>query len=123
MGRKKYSQHEADIIRRLLAAKMRSNRSQQKMLRHTLRTVFDFNISDFNVQGKAFGPVDFDECLRRGRIQILDDVTIETMKLRYAEKKQHDDAMRQAEAIANGDSVDWQAVLKEWNEYYSQNPE
>lgn len=123
MGRKKYSQREADIIRRLLAGKMRGNRAQQKMVRHTLRTVFDFNISDFNVQGKAFGPLDFDECLRRGRIQILDDATIEAMKLRYAEKKQHDEAMRQAEAIANGEAVDWQAVLEEWNEYYSKNPE
>ena len=31
--------------------------------------------------------------------------------------------MRQAEAIADGEAVDWQEVLKEWNEYYSQNPE
>ena len=40
-----------------------------------------------------------------------------------AEKKQHDEAVRQAEAIADGEAVDWQAVLKEWNEYYAQNPE
>ena len=38
---------------------MAGNRNQQKMVRHTLRTVFDFNISDFNVQGKAFGPEDY----------------------------------------------------------------
>ena len=88
-----------------------------------MRTVFGFNISDFNVQGKAFGPEDFDECIRRGRIQILDDATIEAMKLRYAEKKQHDEAVRQAEAIADGAVVDWEAVLKEWNEYYAQHPE
>jgi hypothetical protein len=41
------------------------------------------------------------------------------MKLRFAEKKQHEQAMEQAEAIADGENVDWQAVLKEWNEYYS----
>ena len=123
MGRKKFSQKEIKVIRKLLGSKMRGNRSQQKMSRHILRTVFGFTISDFNVQGKAFGPEDLDECVRRGRIQILDDATIEAMKLRYAEKKQHDEAVRQAEAIADGEVVDWEAALKEWTEYYSQNPE
>ncbi len=120
MGRKKFSEHEIGIIRKLLGSKMSSKRGQQKMIRHTLRTVFEFNISDFNIQGKAFGPDDLDECVRRGRIQILDEATIEAMKIRYAEKKQHDEALRQAEAIANGEAVDWQKVLVEWNEYYSQ---
>ena len=123
MGRKKFSEREIGIIRKLLHSKMVSKRGQQKMVRHTLRTVFEFNISDFNVQGKAFGPEDLDECVRRGRIQILDEATIEAMKRRHAEKKQHDESLRQAEAIANGEAVDWQQVLKEWNEYYSQNPE
>ena len=123
MGRKKFSADEIKVIRKLLSGKMRGNRSQQKMSRHILRTVFGFSISDFNIQGKAFGPEDLDECIRRGRIQILDDATIEAMKLRYAEKKQHDEAVCQAEAIADGEAVDWQAVLKEWNEYYAQNPE
>ena len=118
MGRKKFSEREIKIIRKLLGSKMSGNRSQQKMVRHTLRTVFDFNISDFNIQGKAFGPADLDECVRRGRIQVLDEVTIEAMKARYAEKKQRDEALRQAEAIADGEVVDWQQVLKEWNEYY-----
>lgn len=123
MGRKKFSEKEIKVIRKLLGNKMRGNRSQQKMSRHILRTIFGFNISDFGVQGKAFGPEDLDECIRRGRIQILDDATIEAMKLRYAEKKQHDEAVRQAEAIADGEVVDWQEALKEWNEYYSQNQE
>ena len=123
MGRKKFSQREIDVIRKLLGSKMRSNRAAQKMVRHTLRTVFEFNISDFNIQGKAFGPADLDECLRRGRVQVLDDATIEAMKLRHAEKRQHDEAMRQAEAIADGEVVDWQKVLEEWNAYYAQNPE
>ena len=123
MGRKKFSQREIDIIRKLLGRKMSGNRSQQKMVRHTMRTVFEFNISDFNVQGQAFGPRDLDECLRRGRIQILDDATIEAMKLRHAEKKQHDEALTQAEAIADGEVVDWQKVLEEWNAYYANHPE
>ena len=123
MGRKKFSEREIKIIRKLLGSKMAGNRGQQKMVRHTLRTVFEFNISDFNVQGKAFGPLDLDECVRRGRIHILDEVTIEEMKMRHAEKKLHDEALRQAEAIADGEVVDWQAVLKEWNEYYGTNIE
>lgn len=123
MGRKKFSQREIEIIRKLLGSKMRSNRAGQKMVRHTLRTVFEFNISDFNVQGKAFGPADLDECVRRGRIHILDDDTIEAMKLRHAEKKQYEETLNQAEAIADGEVVDWQKVLEEWNEYYKNNPE
>ena len=123
MGRNKYSQREIDVIRKLLGSKMRGNRAQQKMVRHTLRTVFEFNISDFNIQGQAFGPSDLDECVRRRRIHILDDATIEAMKLRHAEKKLHDEAIAQAEAIADGEAIDWQEVLKEWNEYYSKNPE
>jgi hypothetical protein len=123
MGRKKFSKKEIDIIRKLLASKMTAKRGQQKMVRHTLRTVFEFNISDFNVQGKAFSPEDLDECVRRGRIQILDDATIEAMKKRHAEKKQRDAALQQAEAVANGEVVDWQKVLEEWNEYYGENNE
>lgn len=123
MGRKKFSEREIKIIRKLLGSKMSGKRGQQKMVRHTLRTVFEFNISDYNVSGKAFGPDDLDECVRRGRIQVLDEATIEAMKLRHAEKKQRDEALLQAEAIANGEVIDWQEVLKEWNEYYSQNSE
>lgn len=123
MGRKKFSQREIEIIGKLLRRKAAGNRSQQKMVRHTLRTVFEFNIADFNVQGKAFGYEELQECVRRGRIRILDDATIETMKQRHAEKRMHDEAMQQAEAVANGEVVDWQDVLKQWNDYYAENPE
>ncbi len=123
MGRSKFSEREIHIIRKLLGQKMSGNRGAQKMVRHTLRTVFEFNISDFNIQGKAFGPTDLDECVRRGRIHILDDATIEAMKLRHAEKRLHEESLNQAEAIANGEVVDWQKVLEEWNEYYKNNPE
>lgn len=122
MGRKKFSQREIDIIGKLLRRKTSGNRSQQKMIRHTLRTVFEFNISDFNIQGKAFGYNDLQECVRRGRIQILDEKTIEEMKLRHAEKRRYDETLQQAEAVANGEMTDWQEVLKQWNEYYAQHP-
>ena len=123
--RNKFSKREVDIIGKLLGRKLSGNRYQQKMVRHTLRTVFDFNISDFNVQGKAYGPKDLQESINRGHIQILDDATIETMKQRYAEKKQRDEALRQAEAVAAGDVVDWQEVLKQWEAEYpsEQSPE
>lgn len=123
MGRNKFSQREIDIIRKLLGQKMSGNRNAQKMVRHTLRTVFEFNISDFNVPGKAFAPADLDECVRRRRIHILDEATIEAMKARHAEKRQYEETLNQAEAIANGEVVDWQKVLEEWNEYYGNNPE
>lgn len=123
MGRNKFSQREIDIIRKLLGRKMAGNRNQQKMVRHTLRTVFEFNISDFNVQGKAFGPVELQECIRRGVIHVLDDATITTMKERYAERKQRDEELRQAEAVADGEMVDWQEVQRQWDEYYAQHPE
>ena len=121
MGRNKFSEREITIIGKLLGRKMAGNRAQQKMTRHTMRTVFDFNISDFNIQGKAFGPADLDECVRRGRIQILDEATIEAMKMRHAEKKMHDEMLQQAEAIADGETVDWEKVLEEWNAYYANN--
>lgn len=102
---------------------MSGNRTQQKMVRHTLRTVFEFNISDFNVQGKAFGPNDLHDAVRRGAIRVLDEATVETMRLRHAEKKRHDETLAQAEAIADGEAIDWQAVQREWEEYYAQHPE
>lgn len=124
MGRNKFSQREIDIIYKLLGRKMAGNRSQQKMVRHTLRTVFEFNISDFNVQGKAFGPNELTDCIRRGCIHVLDEDTIEQMKLRHAEKRRHDEAMLdQAEAIADGEVVDWQEVQRQWDEYYRLHPE
>lgn len=114
MGRNKYSQKEIEIIGRLLKKKSAGTRFQQKMIRHDLRVNFEFNISDFGVQGQAFGYDDLQECIKRGRIQILDDATIEAMKAKRARDKARDEAARQAEQIANGDVVDWKEALKEW---------
>jgi hypothetical protein len=123
MGRNKFSNKEIKIIRKLLGRKMAGNRFQQKMVRHTLRTVFEFNISDYNVQGKAFGPTDLDAAVNRGAIQILDEATIEAMKLRHIEKKQYETTLQQADAIADGQTENWEEVLKEWNAYYAQHPQ
>lgn len=118
MGRNKFSQKEIEKIGKLLRLKNAGTRYQQKMIRHTLRVDYEFNISDFNVQGKAFGYEELQECIRKERILILDDATIEAMKAKRARDKAKDEAARQAEAIASGEAVDWQEAQKEWEAYY-----
>ena len=114
MGRNKYSQKEIDAIGKLLKLKCEGTRFQQKQIRHVLRVKYEFNISDFGVQGKAFGQTELQECVRRGIIQILDDATIEAMKAKRLRDKQHDAEVQKAEQLRNGEIVDWQEVLKEW---------
>lgn len=84
MGRNKFSEREINTIRKMLVRKMSGTRFQQKMVRHELRTKFEFNISDFGRQGEAFGPEQLDICLEKGIIQILDDETIRAMKFKRA---------------------------------------
>ena len=79
MGRNKYSQSEFDAIARLLSLKGSANRAKQKEIRHQLRVGYEFNISDFNEPGKAFGEAELDAALERGAILILDDATIADM--------------------------------------------
>lgn len=121
MGRNKYSEKEIKIIRMLLGKKCAGTRFQQKEIRHQLRCNFEFNISDFGEQGKAFGPEELDRCVERGVIKILDDATIADMK-----EKRERDRLRDAEAIAalaaeNGaedptsaEGADWQKALADW---------
>ena len=116
MGRTKFSQHEIDIIAMLLRKKNAGTRFQQKEIRHQLRVNFEFNISDFNEQGKAFGDVELYETIKRGAIVILDDATIADMKAKRARDKARDEAAKQQEAIENG-ATDWQAALKEWQDW------
>ncbi len=82
-----------------------------------MRVNFEFNISDFNEQGKAFGDKELQEAIQRGAIQILDDATIADMKAKRARDKARDEAARQAEAVENGGETDWQEALKEWQEW------
>uniref|UniRef100_UPI004029857D hypothetical protein n=1 Tax=Prevotella sp. TaxID=59823 RepID=UPI004029857D len=118
MGRNKYSAGEIKEIGKLLRLKNAGNRLQQKLIRHDLRVDYEFNISDFNEPGKAFGEEELQDAIKRGAIQILDDVTIEAMKAKRARDKARDEAERQKEAVASGEQTDWQEAMKEWNEYY-----
>ena len=90
MGRTKFSAAEIDKIRTLLTKKCAANRLGQKEIRHILRVHYEFSISDFGEQGKAFGPEELDRCIQRGIIRILDDTTIASMKARHAEMKEKD---------------------------------
>ena len=118
MGRNKYSAGEIKEIGKLLRLKNAGNRLQQKLIRHDLRVDYEFNLSDFNEPGKAFGDEELQDAIKRGAIQILDDATIEAMKAKRARDKARDEAEKQKDAIASGEQTDWQEAMKEWNEYY-----
>ena len=118
MGRNNYSAGEIKEIGKLLRLKNAGNRLQQKLIRHDLRVDYEFNISDFNEPGKAFGEEELQDAIKRGAIQILDDATIEAMKAKRARDKARDEAEKQKEAVASGEQTDWQEAMKEWNEFY-----
>lgn len=117
MGRNKFSAREVKEIGKLLRVKNASNRRLQKEIRHQLRVDFEFNISDFNEPGKAFGEEELQKAVQRGAIQILDDATIEAMKAKRARDKARDAAERRQEAIQKGEQTDWQQAMKEWQEW------
>lgn len=113
MGRNKFSQQEIHEIGRLLRLKNAGNRLKQKMIRHDLRVDYEFNISDFNEPGKAFGEEELQQAIQRGAIQVLDDATIAAMKAKRARDKARDEVEKQQEAKAEG-AVDWKEAMKEW---------
>lgn len=113
MGRNKFSQQEIHEIGRLLRLKNAGNRLKQKMIRHDLRVDYEFNISDFNEPGKAFGEEELQQAIQRGAIQVLDDATIAAMKAKRARDKARDEAEKQQEAKAEG-AVNWKEAMKEW---------
>ena len=98
----------------MLKLKNASKRGRQKEIRHELRVDYEFNISDFNEQGKAYGPEELRATIQRGAIQVLDEATIADMKAKRARDKARDEALRQAEAVAAGDATDWQQAQAEW---------
>ena len=114
MGRNKFSQQEVNEIGKLLRLKNAGNRFKQKMIRHDLRVDYEFNISDFNEPGKAFGEEELQEAIRRGAIQILDEATIADMKAKRARDKARDEAAREQQALDNG-ATDWKEAMKEWD--------
>lgn len=117
MGRNKYSEKEIKEIGKLLHLKNSANRAKQKEIRHTLRTEFEFNISDFNEPGKAFGDNELNEAIKRGAIRILDEATIKAMKEKRARDKANDEKEKQQQAIEAGEQTDWQQAMKEWAEW------
>ncbi len=72
MGRNKFAEDEIKEIAKLLRLKNAGNRAKQKLVRHDLRTIYEFNISDFNEPGKAFGEEELQDAIQRGAIQILE---------------------------------------------------
>jgi hypothetical protein len=114
MGRNKFSQQEINEIGKLLRLKNAGNRLKQKLIRHDLRVGYEFNISDFNEPGKAFGEEELQEAIRRGAIQILDEATIADMKAKRARDKARDEAVREQQALDNG-ATDWKEAMKEWD--------
>ena len=114
MGRNKFSQQEINEIGKLLRLKNAGNRLKQKLIRHDLRVDYEFNISDFNELGKAFGEEELQEAIRRGAIQILDEATIADMKAKRTRDKARDEAAREQQALDNG-ATDWKEAMKEWD--------
>lgn len=117
MGRNKFSQTEIIQIAKLLRLKNAGNRAQQKQVRHELRVNYEFNISDFNEPGRAFGEDELQAALDRGAIQILDDATIANMKAKRARDRARDEAERQRQDVESGEQTDWQQAMREWEDW------
>lgn len=117
MGRNKYSQSEIDGIAKLLRLKNAANRARQKEIRHQLRTQYEFNISDFNEPGKAFGEKELLDAIQRRAILILDDRTIADMKAKRQRDRERDAAEREQEDIQTGEQTDWKEAMKQWEEW------
>ena len=117
MGRNKYSNGEINAIAKLLRLKNAANRAKQKEIRHKLRVDFEFNISDFNIPGRAFGEQELYDAIHRGAIVILDDQTIASMKAKRERDRQRDEAERQKEAVEAGEQTDWKEAMKQWEDW------
>ena len=117
MGRNKYSDSEIQGIAKLLRLKNCANRAKQKDIRHKLRVEYEFNISDFNVPGRAFGEQELYDAIHRGAIRILDDQTIADMKAKRARDRERDEAARMQDAVAAGEQIDWQEAMKQWQDW------
>lgn len=117
MGRNKYSDSEIQGIAKLLRLKNCANRAKQKEIRHKLRVEYEFNISDFNVPGRAFGEQELYDTIHRGTIRILDDQTIADMKAKRARDRERDEAARMQDAVEAGEQTDWKEAMKQWQDW------
>ncbi len=116
MGRNKFSAQEIKEIKALLRRKNSTKRFGQKLIRHTLRVDYEFNISDFNEPGKAFGEAELDAALERGAILILDDATIVDMKEKRARDRARDEALRM-QANPPEEGTDWKKAMEQWQQW------
>ena len=117
MGRNKYSNSEINDIAKLLRLKNSANRAKQKEIRHKLRVDYEFNISDFNTPGRAFGEQELYDAIHRRAISILDDQTIAAMKAKRQRDRERDAAAREQEAVAEGRQTDWHEAMRQWQEW------
>ncbi|WP_337559026.1 hypothetical protein [Prevotella sp.] len=117
MGRNKYSDSEIQGIAKLLRLKNCANRAKQKEIRHKLRIEYEFNISDFNVPGRAFGEQELYDTIHRGAIRILDDQTIADMKAKRARDREREEAARMQDAVEAGEQTDWKEAMKQWQDW------
>lgn len=116
MGRNKFSAQEIKEIKALLRRKNSTKRFGQKLIRHTLRVDYEFNISDFNEPGKAFGEAELDAALERGAILILDNATIADMKEKRARDRARDEALRM-QVNPPEEGTDWKRAMEEWQQW------
>lgn len=105
----------------LLRKKCSGTRFQQKEIRHQLRVNFEFNISDFGEQGKAFGYDELQAAIQRGAIKILDDATIADMKAKRERDRQRDAALAAENSVEVevSDCANWQKAMEEWDAFYN----
>ena len=71
MGEKVFSVAEAEKIRHLLQRKVQATRSEQKVIRASIRRL-GFYISDFTSSTEGFTASDFDDLVERGEITIAE---------------------------------------------------
>lgn len=79
MGRKVFSKEDADKIWNLLQRKARATRSEQKVIRASIRRI-GFYISDFTSSADGFTTGDFDDLVERGELTIVDGPGLEPMR-------------------------------------------
>lgn len=71
-GQRRFRQSTADQIRVLLSRTRSSPRPQQKVYRQAIRDL-GFYISDFGRPARGFGPEDFEQLIRSGQIEVVDN--------------------------------------------------
>jgi hypothetical protein len=69
-GKRHFTASDADGIRDLLRRVREADPEQQKLLRHRLRSNFNFYISDFPRSKGGFSVADFNGLAQRGTITI-----------------------------------------------------